>query len=171
MGWLHFLSTPGKYGFNILYLCSKRWNGKFQSDTMEHSLNILRMCPCFHNGSNFCYWPIPYYYLCFQQSSEYPRHWVIGQIPLQSNLVLLHVFSLLARWFCVMFEQSRKSFMHTYKNKKTNNQTLPPRTHTQNTIAFQVIIDSDTFGEPGFIYLTSLGEIFQRVWLSIIYPI
>lgn len=115
MGWLHFLSTPGKYGFNIFYLCSKRWNGKFQSDTMEHSLNIAVMCSCFHNGSDFCYWPIPYYYFCFQQSSESPRHTVIDKILLQCNLVLLHVFSFFARWFCVMFEPNPKSFIHTYK--------------------------------------------------------
>lgn len=117
-GLITFFCPLLENGFNILYLCSKRWNGKFQSDTMEHSVNISVMCSCFHSGSNFSYWPIPYYYLCFQQSSESPRRAVIGKNSSAVWFGFIACFLFVcAMVLCDVWTEPKNLYPHLQKNK------------------------------------------------------
>lgn len=122
-----------------------------------------------HNGGNFCYWPIPYYYLCFQQSSESPRHTVIGKIPLQCNSVLLHIFSLFARRFyvsCVCLNRSQKAL--STPTKQTNTKTTKKQTSNPDNDTIWCFWNAwvSLFNHWG-------GKVFRATvsGLSIIYPI
>lgn len=58
-----------------------------------------------------------------------------------------------------MFEQSPKSFIHTYKTNKQKNKKQQQKKNKQ---AIQIMIQSDAFGMPGFLYLTSGEEKFSE---------